>query len=407
MLLARWLGAFDFGVFTYVWVWINVIGTLCAVGFSTSSVRFLAEYASPHLHALARGFLRFGRALSFGAGLVCAIAGIALLHFAPGFAEDYYIAPMSIGLLALPAFALTDFHDGVGRARSWIDLAFIPPYILRPLLLLVFIASAVALGGEHTATLAAIALVAATWTAAIVQFILQHRRFRAELPIGPRQYRPRLWLAVSLPLLLMESFTLLMMNIDILLLELFVTPDRIAVYFAAARTISLIAFIHFAVSAVAMPRFAASFANNDTSAAATSLSRFRNWTLWPSLAAATGLLVLGQFILSLFGPEFPSAWPVMFVLVVGHLARALAGPAEALMVVSGRQTYAAVVTGVTAMLNIGLNLSLIPRFGLIGAGAATAVAFVFQALVLSLAARRLLTDGYGQCAKTDEIPGQT
>jgi len=364
------------------------------VGFSTSSVRFLAEYAKPHLHGLARGFLRFGRTLSAGVGFVAAAAGIAVLHYFPQVAEDYYVTPMSIGFLALPAFAVTDFHDGVGRARSWIALAFIPPYILRPLLILIFIAAAVALGGAHSAALAASALTAATWITAIVQFVLQHRRFKADMPVNEMRYKPRHWLGVSLPLLLLESFALLMMNIDVLLLELFVTPDRIAVYFAAARTISFISFIHFAVSAVAIRRFAVAYAERDAGRAASQLARFRGWTLWPSLAAAVVFLGLGKFILALFGPEFPAAWPVMFALVAGHLARAAAGPAESLLVVSGHQTYTAIVTGVTAALNIALNISLIPRYGLVGAGAATAAAFTFQAAMLTIASRRILAEGF-------------
>ncbi len=402
VLLARWLGAFDFGVYTYVWVWVNVLGTLCTVGFSTSSVRFLAEYARPHLHAFMRGFLRMGRLLSAGMGFVMAAIGIAAIHLFPDLAESHYVLPMTIGFLSLPAFALTDFHDGTGRARHWFTLAFLPPYILRPLLILVFVGLAALFMGRTSATVAAAALTLSTWVTALVQFLLQHRRFSEELAEVPARYRTRQWIAVSLPLLLMDSFSLLMMNIDVLLLELFVTPDRIAVYFAAARTISFIAFIHFAIVAVAMPRFAAAFAERDAARAARQLKRFRMWTLWPSLAAAAFFLLTGKYILALFGEEFPAAWPVMFALVSGHLARALAGPVQALLVVSGRQNYTATVTGLTAAMNIALNLVLIPRFGLVGAGAATAIAFAFEALVLSIAARRTLEKGFGETSGTED-----
>ncbi len=395
VLLARWLGAFDFGIYTYVWVWVNVLGTLCTVGFSTSSVRFLAEYARPHMHAFMRGFLRMGRLLSAGTGFLMAGIGIAAIHLFPDLAESHYVLPMTIGFLSLPAFALTDFHDGTGRARHWFLLAFLPPYILRPLLILVFVGLIAVFSGRTSATVAAAALTLSTWVTALVQFLLQHRKFSAELTSVPARYNTRQWIAVSLPLLLMDSFSLLMMNIDVLLLELFVTPDRIAVYFAAARTISFIAFIHFAIVAVAMPRFATAFAERDTERAARQLKRFRMWTLWPSLAAAAFFLLSGRYVLALFGKEFPAAWPVMFALVSGHLARALAGPVQALLVVSGRQNFTAMITGLAAATNIALNLLLIPRFSLVGAGAATAIAFAFEALVLSIAARRTLERGFG------------
>jgi O-antigen/teichoic acid export membrane protein len=394
VLLARWLGAFEFGVYTYVWVWVNLLGLLCTAGLSIAAVRFLAEYRQPRDHGLARGFLRFGRLVSLGAGFLMAGIGILLIRAVPFIGSEHYDTAMSIGLLALPAMALIDFQDGVGRARSWIGLAFLPPYILRPLLILLLVAVALATLGERSAVLAASALTISAWLTAGVQFILQHRRFRRELRPERPLLKSRHWISVSLPMLIMDGFTLLMLNLDVMLLEIFVTPDRIAVYFAAARTITLIAFIHFAVTAVAMPRFATSYAERDVARAARQLARFRNWTLWPSLAAAVVLLGGGRLILSMFGPEFVEGWPLMFALTIGYLARAAAGPAESMLVVSGRQNQTAMITGLSAAVNGVLNLTLIPHLGLMGAAVATATAFVLQASLFALAARRVLQEGF-------------
>jgi O-antigen/teichoic acid export membrane protein len=80
----------------------------------------------------------------------------------------------------------------------------------------------------------------------------------------------------------------------------------------------------------------------------------------------------------------------MFVLAIGILARAAAGPAQGLLVVTGHQNTTAAVMFISVVLNAGLNLALIPRFGLLGAAAATASAFALEALVLSLAANRIV-----------------
>ncbi len=257
ILLARWVGLHEFGIYTYVWVVINVVGTLCALGFSTSAVRFIAEYRTRGEFALVRGFLRTGRSFSFGAGAVAAMAGLAYLYLDVGAVEAYYRIPIGICLVALPAFALTDFHDGVGRAQGWIDLALGPPYIFRPLLLLLFVAAAVASGWPRDAETAVYGAVVATWLTASGQYLLQKQRMLDLVPAGVRHYRLGLWLKVSVPLLLLEGFTLMMTNLDILMLNVFVPPDDIGLYFAAARTISLVAFVHFAITAVAMPRFTA------------------------------------------------------------------------------------------------------------------------------------------------------
>ena len=405
VLMARWLGAHDFGIYTFVWVVVNVVGTLATIGLSVSAVRFLNEYLEHRQPGLARGFLRFGRLTALATGTLAAAGGIALLHVAPNVIDPDFRLPLTVGLLALPAFALTDFHDGTGRARSWFSLAFLPPYILRPVLLLVVVGLGVWVLGRRDATLAAAALVVATWITAGVQYVLQQRRFRRELAGAAPRMTPAQWLRVSLPLLVLDGFTLMMLNLDVLLLKLFVEPSDLAVYFAAGRVISFVAFIHFAVTAVAMPRFATAYARRDIAEAGRLLRRFRLWTFAPSLLASGVFLALGPFILALFGPRFAAGWPVMAALAVGHLARALAGPAEALLSVSNRHAYLATITGVTVMLNLALNLWLIPRLGIFGAGVATAAAFVFQSAVLWLASKRLLREGYGDDATVKSARG--
>ena len=392
VLLARWLGGYEFGIFTYVWVWVNVVGSLCTVGFAVSAIRFLPEYRATAAKDLARGFLRAGRGVSFGAGIACTLAGLAVLYLLDDAVAVYYRVPLALALACVPAYALIDFQDGVGRAHSWIDLALAPPYIARPLLLLGFVGLAISLGWAHSAETAVLAAIAANWLTAAGQYALQRRRLREILPAGERRYRLGAWLRVSMPALLLEGFALLMINLDILLLDIFVAPDRIAVYFAAARSISLIGFVHFAVAAACMPRFAASHASGDRAATRALFAASRKWMLVPSLAGGAVLLALGQPILWLFGPEFAAGYPVMFVLVVGLLARAAAGPAQGLLVVTGKHNLTAVVMAVTVGVNAALNLLLIPRFGLIGAAMATSAAFGYESLTLYMIARRTVNE---------------
>lgn len=389
VLLARWIGAHDFGVFTYVWVWINIVGTLSALGFATSVVRFVPGYQTQRRLDEARGFLRTGRSVAVGAGAMGALAGLAFIGCCDHLFADHYRVPFAIALLSLPAFALTDFQDGVGRSQGWIDLALGPPYVCRPLVILLLVGLGVASGWAKNAETAIYAALAATWFTAVLQYALQKRRMRRRLPRGPRRYHLGLWFKVSLPLLTLEGFSLLMTNLDILLLNLYVEPDQIAVYFAAARTIALISFVHFAVAAVAMPEFARLHALGDGAGIRRVLGETRQWTLWPSLAGAATLLALGKPLLWLFGPEFTAGYPLMFVLVAGLLALAAAGPVQGLLVVTGHHNLTALVLTATVLVNGTLNLALIPFLGLMGAALATSTALAFQALTFHLVARRV------------------
>jgi O-antigen/teichoic acid export membrane protein len=392
VLLARWMGSFDFGLFTTAWVWITVLGTLVTLGFSTSVIRFLPEYREHDKPEEARGFLHVGRVVSVTTGAVAMAGGWLLL--ASGMVSGPLVVPLALVLAALPAYALTDFQDGIGRAKGWIDLALLPPYVFRPILLFAFIIVVLLEGYGSSASSAAMAAVAATWVTAAIQYFLQKRRMARELPDGPRRYMTGHWIRQSLPLLMLEGFALLMLNLDILLLNLFVTPDQVGIYFAALRTISLVSFIHFAVGAVAMTKFSTLHAAGRKADIYPTLRDMQRWTFWPSLGIIAALLALGYPLLWLFGPEFTAAYPVMFILAAGLLVRAVAGPAQNLLVVTGHQKTTAGILMLTVALNTVLNLLLIPIWGIIGAAVATAAAFMFEAVfTMAVTNRRFKPEG--------------
>jgi O-antigen/teichoic acid export membrane protein len=390
ILLARMLGSYHYGVFATVWVWVMVAGTLATLGFATSVIRYLPEYRENGDYERFRGFLHAGHAVSACVGALLAIAGIAFLMLQDGIVGPHFALPMLIALACLPAYALTEFQDGVGRSQGWIDLALGPPYVARPLLLLCALAVAIWAGWPREAMTAAMAALAACWIVAAGQHVMERRRLERGMPRGVRAYDMGPWLRLSLPLLMLEGFSLLLLNLDVLLLNLYVAPDQIGIYAAAVKTISLVGFVQFAVTAVAMPEFARLHARGDSRAMMAFWRKMRRWTFIPSAATAALLLLAGPLLLSLFGPEFPAAWPVMAVLSLGLLARALAGPAQSLLAVSGHQNTAAFILGATVLLNVVLNLVLIPRFGILGTGIAAAVAFAFEAAASAYAARRSL-----------------
>jgi O-antigen/teichoic acid export membrane protein len=178
--------------------------------------------------------------------------------------------------------------------------------------------------------------------------------------------------------------------VDVLVLQAFVGPADVAVYHAATKTLVLIGFVSYAVSAASAHRFSAYHVAGERAKLADFVAGTIRWTFWPSLALAVALIIVGRPLLALFGPGFADGYPLMFVLVVGLLARASVGPAERLLSMQGEQrTSAAVYAGAFAV-NLVLCLILIPRFGLIGAASATASAIVCESVSLFVAAKRRL-----------------
>lgn len=391
VVLARWMGGYEFGIYVLAWTWVLILGGLSHLGLSVAMIRLLPAYKEDGEGDLLRGLLFGGRLIAIGVATAIAAMGFAGLYFlGPRLIGQHMIWPAYLALVCLPMFALTDLQDGIGRARGWMGVALLPPYVLRPLFLLGGMVAAHAAGLPMTGVTAVGAAIGATWLAAIVQTIVVQRRLGTEITTGPRRYAFKSWLGTSLPLLIIYACELTLQNADLVILSMYESPAEIGKYFAAAKTMALVMFVHYAVGSAIAHKFSALNARGDREQLKAFVKDAVHWTFWPSLVAACGILLVGKPLLWLFSADFTSAYPVMFILVLGFLVRASMGPAEFLLNMLGEQTLCAAVLVVTAALNIALNFVLIPRFGIIGAAAATSIALTVAAVLNYLVARRRL-----------------
>ena len=57
ILLARWMGSSDYGVYVYVWTWVLLLGSMMDFGISASAQKIIPEYRASGDIARLRGFL--------------------------------------------------------------------------------------------------------------------------------------------------------------------------------------------------------------------------------------------------------------------------------------------------------------------------------------------------------------
>ncbi len=385
--LARWMGSEQYGIYVFVWTCVLLAGALSHLGLNLGIIRLIPLHRERGEFDHLRGLINGGRAFALLAGTAVALAGCAGLWLFSTYISNDYAMAAYLALVCVPLYALTDVQDGIGRGNGWMAAALIPPYVLRPLLILLAMAAAYAAGYPMVATTAAKAAIVSTWLTGIVQGLWINRSMIAAFGRGPQVYEPRLWMASSLPLLAISGCEILLQNTDVLVLSKLTTPTDVAIYFAAGKTMSLIMFVHYAVGSAMASKFASFKARGDETGLRDCVRDAVNWTFWPSLAAAVAILALGRPLLSLFGPQFVTGYPVMAILVVGFLTRSAMGPAEFLLNMLGEQKLCALVMITAAIVNIVLNVTLVPRYGIEGAATATAIALMTAAILNAAVAR--------------------
>jgi len=387
---ARLMGDFEYGIFVFVWVLVVLFGNLSCLGFHSTIIRFLPQYQARNEVASIRGLTLTARLFAMGLASFLTVFGLLALHMAGEHVAAYYITPLFLGLFALPLIALGDVLDGTARANSWPVVALSPTYIIRPVLILALMLGVVWLGAPHTATTAMQAALAATYITTLGQLITVRTRLKNKFSRGSRRIEFLTWFRVAVPIFFIEGFLFLLTNSDVVVVGLYLPPDQVGIYFAAAKTMALVQFVYFAVKAAAGPRFSALMNGDDLKPLAIFAGKMAGWCFWPSLAIGLLVLAAGEVLLGLFGPNFKAGYPLMVILFTGMLTKALVGPGEVLLTMAGRQNLCVLLYVIALTANIGLNVTLIPLYGLSGAAMATALATLVEALLLHIAVRQAL-----------------
>lgn len=390
VLLARWMGSFEYGIFVVVWTVVITFGVIFCFGLEQAIVRLVREYEAAGRIDAMRGLLFSARVVTFLGATVLAGGGCLLLWLKPDLVASVWRVPLVLAAVCLPIYTIAEVQDGIGRAWAWPDLAFMPTFIWRPLAILVIMATLYFAGLPMTAVNACWSAIGATWTTTLVQMFVIRARVDSVVPRAPRAYFPAEWARLAAPIFLVDTFFVLLNSIDILVVGHFAPPQEVAVYFATVKTLALVHFVYYAAKTAAGARFAALWHAGDRAGLATFVARVVKLTFWASLVMSGLLLAFGHPLLWLFGHEFTSGYGILFILVFGVMARASVGPGEALLTMAGQQDASAWVYGLTLLTCFLFNVVLTPIWGIWGAAVGTTLAMIMESVIIHTVVRRRL-----------------
>lgn len=184
-----------------------------------------------------------------------------------------------------------------------------------------------------------------------------------------------------IPLTIVELLNYVMLWAPLLILGALVDETAAGLFNVSNRLAVQLALFLMVLASITAPRFAAYYHSANHEKLATLAGRSTRIPTILSLLPAAILLFAAEPVLSLFGPEFKVASPLLQVLVVGQLVNVVTGPGGYLLAMSGNEHALRNVLFFSLILMLILSFLLIPQFGALGAAWATTSALVFQNLI--------------------------
>ncbi len=373
VLLARWMGKTEYGIYEYVITWSMLLAIPASLGLPRAVVRLINEYRVQQDWGLLRGLILGSWQLTVGMGLFLGILGTGIIFLIDHYHHFSSAPVLLIGIWLVPLQGLVLLQEDMARGAESLVLAYTPTKIIWPLLII--------LGGfilwhdRHILNSIPMTWVAlgTLLTAIAAQAGSIWFKFEREIIATAPIYAPRTWLKVSLPLLLYRVFRELLVQTDILMLGSFVGAAAVGIYSPASKTALWVGFVLQAINLVVAPAFAILHLKGDRLELQKVISTVTVWIFWSSTAIALILIIFAKPILGIFGAEFIEAHWALKILVIGQFVNAFSGSVGNLLSMTGYQNKLMLVSSCTALINLGLNAIAIPLWGIVGAALTTAL----------------------------------
>ncbi|MFG6685350.1 flippase [Mariniflexile sp. HNIBRBA6329] len=206
-------------------------------------------------------------------------------------------------------------------------------------------------------------------TAVIGLFVIFFRKRRIEHP----PISTKVILNKSLPMMMSGVFLVLLNWTDILMLAKFQTESQIGIYNVSFKIGSLALFFVVSMNVVITPKVSELFFKNDFNEMKKVVNRATQIIILLTIPLALTLIFFSNFILSFFGTVSISGSTTLTLITLGALFNAMTGNVDQILNMTNNQKLVRNIFIIGFIVNVILNVILIPNYGIVGAAASSLI----------------------------------
>jgi O-antigen/teichoic acid export membrane protein len=186
------------------------------------------------------------------------------------------------------------------------------------------------------------------------------------------------------------TFQVVILWLDILIVAALTSAYQAGIYSAVSKLAIVGTFALEANRLAIAPQLSALLARHQLGRAA---DLYQSATRWLMLASWPLYLVFALFpavVLGIFGSRYTAGASALAVLSLAMLVNLGTGNVTVVLLMGGKSSWSALNAGAALIVNVGLNLLLVPRIGILGAAIAWAAAIVVDNVTAMVEVRWVL-----------------
>jgi O-antigen/teichoic acid export membrane protein len=375
VIIVRYLTTEDYGLFSLALTVIGILAGLSTLGLGSGATRYIAYFKGKQDSKKIFGVIVSSIQITLTASVLCSIflflasdaISMAIVHN-NDLSTILRILSITIPFSILSVTVLSIFRGfGVVEPKVYFSdvlqqILRIPFFIAVVFLGLALIGAVYAYLGVIVITCVALIMYAAKKLPAFIQKEGHFEPMRKEL------------LYFSLPLFGEGILAIIITSTDKLMLGYFKTPETVGLYSVALSLANFIPIVLTSLAFIYLPIMSQLFSKNLFDEMKRTYAVLTKWVFSATLPIFLIMFLFPDAVLNiLFSARYMQAAIALQLLALGFFTHTFLGPNSATLTVMGKTRLVLLNVIVRTIMNVFLNLLLIPPMGIAGAAIASAI----------------------------------
>lgn len=387
VIMVRFSTQSEYGVYSLALTIVSIGTTVSTLGLEEGNTRYIAYLRGKN----EKKGIHDTIFSSIIIALIASILVVCLVFFASDylamkiFKEPDISFVLKIMSISIPFTVLINIIVSIFRG---FDKTFVKVYfnsILRPALYLLLLGITIILGHSF------VEMISVYVISLLITFLLLFIYFMKNTPIklilrqAKINHNTKKILQFSIPLLTVSLLLTVMSWTDTLMLGYFKTAEIVAAYSAAYPLANLLSPGINSIGFLYVPIIANLYGKNNIKEIEYINGNSTKWCFIITLPIFFIFFLFPEFILNyIYGPHYVSSSSVLQILSMGFVMNSFFGLNYYTLMAAGKSRLLMNCSLISTIINIFLNLILIPSFGMVGAAVASAVSFTLIEIYMTL-----------------------